>query len=129
MIFQKNYYGDSAWTLEPTRNEWYLHMYHLTQPDLNYDNPQVLEELMSTLRFWLDRGVSGFRFNSVEYIFENDDGLHKTLGLLDKIRQLLKSYEARDELERYSIDVSFVHLYCYDNCNLRDEFLHLKIPN
>jgi len=93
-------FGESAWTLDSTRNEWYLHRFGPKQPDFNYANPKVREELMSILGFWLDRGVSGFRLNSVEYIFEDDDDQVKLSGFLNDIRQYLNQYKENDDLER-----------------------------
>jgi alpha-glucosidase len=58
-------FGGSAWTRVPDDTgrpgEWYLHLYAPEQPDLNWDNPEVREEFESVLRFWLGRGVDGFR--------------------------------------------------------------------
>lgn len=60
-------FGGPAWTrvTEPdgTPGQWYLHLFDPAQPDLNWDNPEVFEDLEKTLRFWLDRGVDGFRID------------------------------------------------------------------
>jgi len=60
-------FGGSAWTRVPETNgapaEWYLHLFAPQQPDLNWDNPEVAAEFESILRFWLDRGVDGFRID------------------------------------------------------------------
>lgn len=53
-------FGGSAWT-KTEAGDWYLHLFDSTQPDLNWDNPQVRAEFEAILRFWLDRGVDGFR--------------------------------------------------------------------
>ncbi len=53
-------FGGPAWTQVPD-GQWYLHLFDSSQPDLNWDNPRVQEEFESILRFWLDRGVDGFR--------------------------------------------------------------------
>ncbi len=55
-------FGGSAWTRLPD-GEWYLHLFDASQPDLNWRNEEVLEEFDSILRFWLDRGVDGFRID------------------------------------------------------------------
>ncbi|OQA79324.1 MAG: Oligo-1,6-glucosidase [Tenericutes bacterium ADurb.Bin239] len=57
-----------AWTYEPSNDMWYLHLFTSEQPDLNYDNPKVLEEVKSILRFWLDKGVAGFRCDVINLI-------------------------------------------------------------
>ncbi|MHC9293994.1 glycoside hydrolase family 13 protein [Mycobacterium sp. LTG2003] len=60
-------FGGPAWTrvTEPdgTPGQWYLHLFDPGQPDLNWENPEVFEDLEKTLRFWLDRGVDGFRID------------------------------------------------------------------
>ncbi|MBL7260417.1 glycoside hydrolase family 13 protein [Paractinoplanes lichenicola] len=53
-------FGGSAWERTPD-GQWYLHLFDVSQPDLNWDNPEVREEFLAVLRFWLDRGVDGFR--------------------------------------------------------------------
>ncbi len=55
-------FGGSAWTRLPD-GEWYLHLFDASQPDLNWRNEEVLDEFDSILRFWLDRGVDGFRID------------------------------------------------------------------
>jgi alpha-glucosidase len=60
-------FGGAAWTRIQDENgnpgQWYLHLFDSTQPDLNWENPQVAEEFDNILRFWLDRGVAGFRID------------------------------------------------------------------
>jgi alpha-glucosidase len=50
-----------AWTLHPETEQWYLHLFDPAQPDLNWDEPAVVDAMHDVLRFWLDRGVDGFR--------------------------------------------------------------------
>ena len=61
----ESHFGGPAWTriAEPdgTPGQWYLHLFDTSQPDFNWDNDAVHEEFEQVLRFWLDRGVSGFR--------------------------------------------------------------------
>jgi alpha-glucosidase len=66
----------SAWQWSDKRQEYYLHQCIIKQPDLNYRNPNVVTEMKNVLRFWLDRGIDGFRIDAIPYIFEsvNDDG-------------------------------------------------------
>lgn len=70
-------FGGSAWQYVPHLDRWYLHLFDESQADLNWDNPQVREELKSVLRFWRDKGVKGFRFDVVNLVskpalFEDD---------------------------------------------------------
>ncbi len=60
--------GGPAWTWDDTRRQWYLHMFLPEQPDLNWWNPEVVEAMHGTLRFWLDRGVDGFRMDVVHLL-------------------------------------------------------------
>ncbi|MDT5177777.1 MAG: alpha-glucosidase [Mycobacterium sp.] len=73
-------FGGPAWTrvVEPDGNlgQWYLHLFDPEQPDLNWDNPEVFEDLEKTLRFWLDRGIDGFRIDVAH-------GMAKPAGLPD----------------------------------------------
>ena len=73
-------FGGPAWTrvTEPagTPGQWYLHLFDAAQPDLNWDNPEVFDDLEKTLRFWLDRGVDGFRIDVAH-------GMAKAPGLPD----------------------------------------------
>ena len=73
-------FGGPAWTrvVEPDGNpgQWYLHLFDAEQPDLNWDNPEVFDDLEKTLRFWLERGVDGFRIDVAH-------GMAKPPGLPD----------------------------------------------
>ncbi len=57
-----SHFGGSAWTRVPD-GQWYLHLFAPEQPDFNWDNPEVHDEFLATLRFWADRGVDGFRID------------------------------------------------------------------
>jgi len=56
-------FGGSAWTLDPATEQYYHHAFLEAQPDLNWENPQVRAAMMDVLRFWMDRGVDGFRID------------------------------------------------------------------
>ena len=60
-------FGGSAWQWEPTRCQYYLHNFLAEQPDLNFHEPRVQDTLLDTARFWLDRGVDGFRLDTVNF--------------------------------------------------------------
>lgn len=61
-------FGGSAWAWCPELKKWYLHLFDVTQADLNWENPAVREELADTLRFWKGKGIQGFRFDVVNLI-------------------------------------------------------------
>ena len=70
-------FGKSAWEYVPARGKYYLHLFDVTQADLNWENPRVREELKQVIRFWKKKGVEGFRFDVVNLIskpavFEDD---------------------------------------------------------
>lgn len=78
-------FGGSAWEWEPRLGKWYLHLHDVSQPDLDWSNPVVRHELANVVRFWRDKGVSGFRFDVINLIskplvFEDDtQGLGRRL--------------------------------------------------
>jgi len=70
-------FGGSAWAYVPSLKKWYLHLFDVSQADLNWENPKVREELKNVIRFWKNKGVKGFRFDVVNLIskpavFEDD---------------------------------------------------------
>ncbi len=116
-------FGGSAWTWDTRRRQYYFHNFLAEQPDFNFHNPEVQDWLLGTMRFWLDRGVDGFRLDTVNFYFHDKllrddpaDYRHKTetepnpyymqyhifsknqpenLGFLERMRKLLDEYEAR----------------------------------
>lgn len=64
-------FGGAAWSWDPKRCQYYLHNFLSSQPDLNFHNPQVQDALLQTVRFWLDRGVDGFRLDTVNFYFHD----------------------------------------------------------
>lgn len=70
-------FGGPAWEYVPSLGKWYLHLFDVSQADLNWDNPQVRDELKNVIRFWKGKGVKGFRFDVINLIskpavFEDD---------------------------------------------------------
>lgn len=64
-------FGGPAWTWNTTRRQYYLHNFLSEQPDLNFHNPEVQDAMLDVLRFWLERGVDGFRFDTVNFYFHD----------------------------------------------------------
>jgi alpha-glucosidase len=114
------WFGGPTWTWEPRRRQYYLHNFLCTQPDLNVRNPAVQDAILDIARFWLDRGVDGFRLDVANYYVHdaqlrdnppsNDPTpalprnmqLHtfnsnqpETLDFLTRLREVLGSYGAR----------------------------------
>ncbi|GFO99934.1 glycoside hydrolase family 13 protein [Lactobacillus helveticus] len=61
-------FGGSAWEYVPERKQYYLHLFAKQQPDLNWDNPKLRQSVYKMMRFWLDKGVDGFRMDSISFI-------------------------------------------------------------
>ena len=80
----------SNWTWDPVAHAYYWHRFFQHQPDLNYDNPAVVREMLSVLDFWLDLGVDGFRIDAVPYLVERDgtscENLPETHAIIKMIR-------------------------------------------
>jgi alpha-glucosidase len=64
-------FGGSAWTLDPGTNQYYYHRFYAQQPDINWRNPVVEKAMYDQMRFWLDRGVAGFRLDAVDTLLED----------------------------------------------------------
>ena len=64
-------FGGSAWKFDPTTNQNYYHMFYAGQPDLNWRNPAVKDAMFDVTRWWYERGVSGFRLDAVDTLFED----------------------------------------------------------
>ena len=86
-------FGGPAWT-RIEDGQWYLHIFDSSQPDFDWDNPKVVEEFESVLRFWLDRGVAGFRIDVAH-------GLVKEPGLPDVVENNSTMTGISDELKDY----------------------------
>jgi alpha-glucosidase len=74
-------FGGSAWELDPATGQYYYHAFLKEQPDLNWRNPEVREAMHGVLRFWLDRGVDGFRVDVIWHIVKDDQLRDNPLNL------------------------------------------------
>ncbi len=130
-------FGGSAWQWDDATGQYYLHSFLPEQPDLNWRNPELKAAMFDTLRFWLDRGVDGFRIDVAHAIMKDPDlrdnppnpdaghGLHKSLGAYDaqlhihdkghpdvhgvyrEVRALLDAYSA----ERPRVAIGEIHIF------------------
>lgn len=64
----ESFFGGSAWELDALTNQYYYHQFDVRMADLNWQNPQVVEEIQAVLRFWLDLGVDGFRMDVINFL-------------------------------------------------------------
>ncbi|HTW27324.1 MAG TPA: maltose alpha-D-glucosyltransferase [Acetobacteraceae bacterium] len=80
----------SNWTWDLEAQAYFWHRFYSHQPDLNFDNPAVMEEVFSIMRFWLDLGIDGLRLDAVPYLVEregtNNENLPETHAILKRIR-------------------------------------------
>ena len=95
-------FGGSAWEWDGQRMQYYLHNFLTSQPDLNFHNPEVRAELLDVTRFWLDRGVDGFRLDTVNFYYCDQD-LRDNPALpvearSDKIAPSVNPYNFQDHL-------------------------------
>jgi alpha-glucosidase len=91
-------FGGQAWAWDEKTEQWYLHLFLAEQPDLNWRNPEVVSAMHDTLRFWLDRGVDGFRIDVIH-------GLVKPRGFPDTPSELVGMPHAalNDEAETHGV--------------------------
>ncbi|MDD2877734.1 MAG: maltose alpha-D-glucosyltransferase [Acidiphilium sp.] len=86
----------SNWTWDAVAGAYYWHRFYSHQPDLNFDNPRVLHEVLGIMRFWLDLGVDGLRLDAVPYLIEregtNNENLPETHVVLKQIRAAMDAH-------------------------------------
>ncbi|AZE11170.1 Trehalose synthase [Pseudomonas chlororaphis subsp. aureofaciens] len=80
----------SNWTWDPVAGQYFWHRFYSHQPDLNFDNPQVMKAVLSVMRYWLDMGIDGLRLDAIPYLIERDgthnENLPETHDVLKQIR-------------------------------------------
>jgi alpha-glucosidase len=92
-------FGGPAWTFDATTGQYYLHLYLVEQPQLNWRNPEVRQAMFDVMRFWLDRGVDGFRVDAIGHLLP-DEQLRDNppdpdaTPAMGPSRQLLRRYTA-----------------------------------
>ncbi|MDP8256019.1 MAG: alpha-glucosidase [Candidatus Alcyoniella australis] len=110
--------GGKAWKFDPTTGQYFYHAFFDFQPDLNWRNPEVQQAVLGDIRFWLERGVDGFRLDLVNYLLEDESlrdnqrslsgwymgklqdcrhtrDLPQTHGVLEQFRELTDAFDAR----------------------------------
>jgi maltose alpha-D-glucosyltransferase / alpha-amylase len=83
----------SNWTWDEMAGQYFWHRFYSSQPDLNYDNPEVQQEMLAIMKFWLDLGVDGFRADAVPYLYQregtNCENLPETHAYLKRMRKFI----------------------------------------
>ena len=138
-------FGGSAWQYDELTGEYYLHSYAVGQPDLNWENPKVREEMVKVVDFWVDLGVDGFRCDVLDQISKdfvnnkngNGPRLHEYIKLLfgrEKVKNIFtvgECWGANDENIRMLVGgergelsavFNFQHLLCQGNKFIPSEF-------
>ncbi|MFN3487429.1 MAG: alpha-amylase family glycosyl hydrolase, partial [Planctomycetota bacterium] len=119
----------SNWTWDPVAGAYYWHRFYSHQPDLNFDNPTVLEEVLATLSYWMEAGIDGLRLDAIPYLIEregtNNENLSETHEVLKKIRAHLDAnFEGRMLLAEANQWPEDTQLYFGDGdeCNMAFHF-------
>ena len=112
----QSWFGHSAWKFDPTTNQYYYHHFYTEQPDLNWRNPQVRKAMYDAMRFWLDRGVAGFRIDAVSRLFE-DPNLHD-----DPILPGKNAYGDPNIAHKYTDNLPEVHEVLREMRKIVDEY-------
>jgi alpha-glucosidase len=99
----QSWFGHSAWKLDPATGQYYYHYFYTEQPDLNWRNPEVRKAMYAALRFWLDKGVAGFRMDAVSRLFEDPD-LHD-----DPYLPGYNAFGDRNIQHKYTDDLPEIH--------------------
>ena len=92
-----SFFGGSAWRFDPATREFYLHLFAGKQPDLNWETPEVRHEVYSLMRFWLDKGVDGFRMDVIPLISKPPGLPDLTPGQMKNPPRLFANGPRRDE--------------------------------
>lgn len=141
------FFMEDAWTWDEKRGEYYLHLFHRKQPDLNYHNPKVIEEVKKILKFWLDKGIAGFRCDVINVLYKESladgkprlvvrglehyktrEGTHRILNELRT--EVLEKYDCFTVGESAMVDLPEAKLLCDANRRELDMlfyFDHLEV--
>ena len=118
----RSYFGGSVWEKIPNTNKYYFHAFAKEQPDLNWENPKVKEEIYKMINWWLDKGLAGFRIDAIinikkdlsfqDFEADGDDGLcdmskmlEKVIGIGDMLKELKE--ETFDKHDAFTVGEVF----------------------
>ncbi|MFD2563051.1 alpha-glucosidase [Aquimarina rubra] len=142
----KSFFGGSAWEFDEASGEYYLHLFTRKQPDLNWENPKVREEIYDAMRFWLDKGVDGFRMDVIpliskpvgypdapdvgfrkiiEDVYANGPTVHQYLKEMNE--KVISKYDAFSLAEGVGINESIAGLYVNEDRKELDMLYHFDI--
>ncbi|MDX2006586.1 MAG: alpha-glucosidase [Meiothermus sp.] len=121
-------FGGSAWTLDPQTGQYYYHFFFPEQPDLNWRNPAVKEAIFAAMRFWLERGVDGFRLDAIGSLFEAKDLADSdTPGSLEAMfikarRGVFEDWQTLQAKTRHQMNQPEIHATLREMRALADEY-------
>ena len=121
-------FGGSAWHWDPKTRQYYYHKFYAEQPDLNWNNPKVHEAFKQIIRFWLKRGVGGFRFDAITTLFE-DPEMRDEEVLKDKNGNPILDAKGKPELnDTRTNNLPEVHPVMQEMRHVADEFDSNQFP-
>lgn len=140
-----SFFGGPAWKKDPATNEYYLHLFAEKQPDLNWDNREVRHEVYDLMRFWLDKGVDGFRMDVIpfiskdqtfcnyptdfdghpEFIYASGPKIHEYLQEMN--REVLSKYDVMTVGEAFGVRPSESALFVADHRHELNMVFHFDI--
>jgi len=104
--------NSNAWKYDSTTNAYYLHYFSRKQPDLNWENPKVRQEVYNIMKFWLDKGIDGFRMDAFQYVAKDttwaklpegyDKDINKYYGMRPALHDYLREMN-REVISKYNI--------------------------
>jgi alpha-glucosidase len=102
-------FGGSAWQWDPARQQYYYHRFYVQQPDLNWSNPQVRKAMYDVVRFWIGRGVVGFRLDAITSLFEDPQDRDEPYILGPDGKPLINAYGDKEVQTIYTDDLPEDH--------------------
>ena len=121
-------FGHSAWEWDPKTRQYYYHKFYIQQPDLNWNNPKVHQAFKDIMRFWLKRGVAGFRFDAITTLFE-DPSLADEKEILGKDGKPIIDAFGEPELDdSLTNNLPEVHPVMQEMRRVADEFDATQFP-
>lgn len=144
----QSFFGGDAWEYDDRTGEWYLHLFTKKQPDLNWENPDVRNDIYEMMRFWLDKGVDGFRMDVISLISKRTDFLDTNLDdfadVIEKIyangprvhkylkemnEKVLRHYDIMTVGEAVGVPKDQANLYVGENRNELNMIFHFEHMN
>lgn len=120
-------FGGPSWTLDPMTGEYYYHFFFSQQPDLNWRNPEVQEAIFDAVRFWLERGVDGFRLDAIGTLFEDTALTDHTARLSqNELYALARTASSPEERALYAEQSKAIYQYQMDQPGVHEVFQALR---